>query len=175
MCTDCKGHSGFSAKSAGLLLIRLAVAAVFIYHGWSKFKFMDDTIIFFGTLGLAPFFAYLVASVELLGGVLVLLGAFTCVAGVALAIVMVCSIFLVKVKMGFVAAEPDMLLLAGSLAIALMGAGRYAVMKHCPCKWCKWCKQSDSGCCGNCADCKDCKNGVCAVPQTDSAIPNKTV
>ncbi len=174
MCIDCKGPVGFSPKSLGLLLLRLVVAGIFLYHGWNKFMFMDNTVIFFGTLGLAPFFAYFIALVEVVGGLFMLLGAFPCVTGIMLALDMVVAIFLVKLSSGFVGMETELLLFAGSLALALMGSGRYAIMKHCPCKWCRWCKQ-DGGCAccgGGCKDCKDCaacKDGVCALPKTEKS------
>lgn len=181
MCTDSKGSMKFSGKSAGLLLIRIAVAAVFIYHGWSKFAAMDNTIIFFSSIGLAPFFAYLVAGIELLGGVLMLLGAYTCVAGLALAVIMIFSIFLVKIKMGFVPAEPDILLFASTLAVALIGPGRYSLQKCCSCGWCK---KMHKSCCSDCKDCKDCKDcgdasmscvgGVC-VKKDESASSEKSM
>jgi putative oxidoreductase len=175
MCTDCKDHSckgfHFSGKSVGLLLIRLAVAAIFIYHGWSKFMFMDDTIIFFGTLGLAPFFAYLVAIVEFIGGILMLLGVFTCTAGISLAVVIAFAICLVKAKMGFVASEPDILLLVSSLALAFTGPGRYSLMKCCHCKWCSWMHKK----CEGCAQCDTCAGGMCMVSKNESKSAEKAM
>ena len=137
--------------------------------------FMDDTIAFFGTLGLAPFFAYLVAAVELIGGALLLIGAFTCIAGISLAAVMVVAVILVKAKMGFVASEPDILLFASALGIALAGGGRYSVMRHCGCPWCK--KMRGGACCNSSEGCKDCvcKDGVCALPKSEEKPAEKVM
>ncbi len=70
-----------SSMNAGLLLVRLALAAVFLYHGITKFQNLDGTVAFFGQLGFAPFFAYLVATVETVGGAAMLLGVWTRWAG----------------------------------------------------------------------------------------------
>ncbi len=149
----------FSPKSFGLLLIRLAVGAVFVYHGWGKLTHIDQTTMFFTTLNLNVFFVYLVGAVELLGGIAMILGVFTCIAGWLLAIVMLFAIILVKSKMGFMAAEIDMVLLAASLGIAFAGSGRYSLMKHCNCKWCSW--MHGCGCKASCDNCTTCTSGAC--------------
>ena len=123
----------------GLLLVRLAVGAIFITHGIGKFRDIEGTIGFFAGLGLSAFFAYLVATVELVGGIMVLLGICARFAGVILAIVMLFAIILVKSGAGFGAAEFEVLLLASSLTIAFMGPGKYSLMRHvcgCGCKTC---------------------------------------
>lgn len=112
----------------GLLLLRIAVGVTFIAHGWAKFMNIEGTVGFFAGLGLAALFAYLVAAVELLGGLAVLLGLFTDVAGFLLAIVMVFAMILVKFSMGFLGGyEFDAVLLLAALGIAFAGAGKYAV------------------------------------------------
>jgi len=119
--------------SLGLFLIRLALGIVFIAHGWSKFGNMDQTIGFFGSLGLPSVVAYLVAIVELLGGIAMIVGFYTTTFGFLLSIVMVGAIFLVKIgKMdaGLIGGyELELTLLAASLAVALVGAGKFSVSK----------------------------------------------
>ncbi len=124
-----------------MFLLRVVLGAVFIAHGWDKIQNMPGVIGFFGSLGLAPMFAYLVAYVELLGGVAVLLGVYSRLAGYLLAIVMVFAIFLVKMKVGFLGGyELDLMLLASSLAVAWNGAGPYSVSgKMCGCGSCGMC------------------------------------
>lgn len=160
----------------GLLLLRVGVAAIFISHGISKFQNMESTIGFFGMLGLSSVFAYIVAAVELVGGIAVLLGVFARYAGIALSIVMIFAIILVKSDMGFNAAEIDIMLLVSSLAIAFGGPGKYSLMRHvcgCGCKSCHsgGCDCSKDGVCNcgcgtcgtsKCDGCEDCKKGgVC--------------
>lgn len=114
----------------GLLLIRLALAAVFIVHGAQKFMNLEKTVSFFEMLGQPAFMAYVVAAVEVLAGLAMLLGIGVEIAGVLLALVMVGAIYLVKGKMGFLGGyELDLVLLLSALGVALVGAGRYALGK----------------------------------------------
>lgn len=115
---------------AGLLLIRLALAAVFIGAGWMKFGNLGATAAFFAGLGLPSFFAYLVPATELLAGIALALGVFTDLAGILLAIVMVGAIALVKFKGGFFGGyDFDLVLLLAALGIAFAGPGKYATGK----------------------------------------------
>jgi hypothetical protein len=108
-------------------------------------------------------------------GALLLVGAFTCIAGISLAAVMVVAVILVKAKMGFVASEPDILLFASALGIALAGSGRYSVMRHCGCPWCK--KMRGGACCNSSEGCKDCvcKDGVCALQKSEEKPAEKVM
>ena len=63
----CKKCSWCNADSA-LLVLRVGVGAIFIFAGWGKVSDLAGTVAFFGTIGLAPFWAYLVSFVELCGG-----------------------------------------------------------------------------------------------------------
>lgn len=116
----------------GLLLLRLAVGVIFIVHGWSKFADMTGTIQFFDQLNLGPLLAYLVAAVELLGGIALVIGIYTDLAALLLAIVMVVALVYVKMatlKLGFFGYEVDLILLAANLAIIFVGPGRHVAMK----------------------------------------------
>lgn len=115
-------------SDVALLLLRVGLGLVFIAHGWQKFQTMEDTIGFFSSIGLSAFWAYLVATVELVGGLAVLLGVFTGYAGILLAIVMVVAIFMLKFSKGFLGGyEFDLMLFLASLAIAFAGPGKYTV------------------------------------------------
>jgi putative oxidoreductase len=151
----------------GLFFIRLAVAIVFIVHGWQKFQAMDQTIMFFGTLGLAPFFAYLVATVELVGGIMVLLGVFGRIASAFLVIVMIFAIALVKAKMGFPAIEIDIMLLGSNLGLVMLGSGKWSLVQGHSCECCDKCDETctDGTCCSmckpaemKCDGCEGCKD-----------------
>jgi len=61
---------------AAALILRLFIAAVFIMAGWTKVTNMEMVVGFFTQMGFSSFQAYLVSWVELLGGILVLLGVF---------------------------------------------------------------------------------------------------
>lgn len=126
-----------SQADLGLLLLRLATGLVFVMHGYQKF-FMNTvagTAQFFAGIGvpLPGVAAPLIAGVELIGGLLLILGLFPRIVGTLLAVNMLVAILLVHVKGGFFnpnGVEFPLLLLAASAALALTGAGRYALGKR---------------------------------------------
>jgi putative oxidoreductase len=85
-------------KWLGPLLGRLAVAVIFIGTGWGKLHSLDKVTDFFTELHIpAPHFhAVLVASTELVGGLLLLVGLFTRLAAMPLAFTMVIAILTAK-------------------------------------------------------------------------------
>ncbi len=120
-----KSHNN---TDTALLLIRVGLALVFMAHGWAKVSGMEDTITFFASLQLPAIFAYIVAYVEVLGGVAMLLGVFTGWAGILLAITMLGAIGKVKIGMGFVGGyEFDLMLFLAAIAISLSGPGKYGI------------------------------------------------
>ena len=74
--------------------------------------------------------AYVVSGIELLGGILMVLGLWTSVAGGLLAVVMLGAYVLVKSKLPFMAAEIDIALFAASLGVAFAGPGKYSLGKR---------------------------------------------
>jgi uncharacterized membrane protein YphA (DoxX/SURF4 family) len=114
----------------GLLSVRLALGAVFVAHGVAKLQNMSGTVAFFASLGFPAPLAYLVAAVETLGGLAMLAGVATPVAGVLLAAVMVVAILKVKLARGFLGGyEFELTLLLAALGVALAGPGRYALQR----------------------------------------------
>lgn len=114
------------------LLLRIALGAVFIVHGYAKLTGMDGTIGFFGNIGipLPAFSAWLVALVEFLGGISVLLGIFTRISAGLIAIVMVVAMITVKFAQGFSGGwEFDFVLLMISLALVIKGDGEFSLGK----------------------------------------------
>lgn len=118
----------------GLLLLRLAVGVIFLAHGWAKFGDMASTVGFFSQLGLPPVFAYIVAAVEFLGGIALIVGVYTDLAALLLAIVMVVALVYVKMitlKVGLMGGyEFDLALLASLLAIIFIGPGKHVALKN---------------------------------------------
>lgn len=109
-----------------LLLIRVSLGLVFLAHGSSKFSDMDSAIAFFGGIDLSPFWAYLVATVEVVGALLMLVGTFTGWTGIVLAIDMLAAAFLAKASHGFLGGyEFELTLFLSALAISLAGPGSY--------------------------------------------------
>jgi putative oxidoreductase len=116
-----------------LLVLRVVLGIIMIYHGWPKLTDLGGTIEGFTGMGIpAPAVAAIFATVaEVVGGLLMVLGAFTDIAGLMFAIDMLGAITFVHAKNGFSVAkggvEWPLLLLAAALAIALAGPGKYAV------------------------------------------------
>ncbi len=133
---------------AGLFLMRLALGLPFVAHGWQKLAGMDMVVGFFGTLGVPAPLAWVVALVELLGGVAVILGVGVKYASWLLAATMFFAILLVKGKMGFVGGyEFDLTLFLLALGLSFSGAGACSVTA----------KMGKKDVCGPCAD------GVCKM------------
>jgi len=116
----------------GLTLLRVVVGAVFIAHGVQKLIFMGIPNVagFLGQLGVPqPNIAAIVLTVaESLGGVSLVLGAFTRYAAFVLAFDM--AILLVHSKNGFFLPdgfEYAMVLLGANLCLVLSGGGALEV------------------------------------------------
>lgn len=113
---------------AGLLAVRIGLAAVFITHGAMKLATVATTMAMFEKMGMPGWLGVLVGIIELLGGAAMLLGAYVKYAGYALAAVMIGAILAVKWKMGFVGGwEFEFALATMAIGIAWLGAGEYAV------------------------------------------------
>jgi putative oxidoreductase len=116
-----------------LLILRVVLGIIMIYHGWAKVTDLGGTIEGMTGMGVpAPTVAAIFATVaEFVGGLLMLVGAFTDIAGLMFAIDMLGAITFVHAKNGFSVAnggiEWPLVLAAAALAIALAGPGRYAV------------------------------------------------
>ena len=127
-----------SNASAAVLLIRFLVGAVFVSEGIQKFLFPADlgvgrcTQIGLPSPGvLAPF----VGVVEIVGGLLLLLGLLTRLAAITLIIDMLVAIVTTKIpmllhhgvwKMAH-EARPDWSMLLGALFLLLVGAGAWSL------------------------------------------------
>jgi putative oxidoreductase len=115
------------------LILRLALAAAFLYHGIPKLLNFGGTAQGFAQMGLpAPTLTALFAVVaEVGGGLLMLLGVATDLAGLLLVLDMLGAIATVHWSKGFDFTkggwEHPFTLLCMALAVALAGPGAYAV------------------------------------------------
>jgi putative oxidoreductase len=116
-----------------LLLLRVTVGVVFVAHGGQKIFAMglENVVAGFGQAGipLAGIVAPLVAFGELLGGLALVAGFLTRIAGPGLALIMVGAILAVHLPAGFFLPhgyEFALTLLAAAVALALTGPGRYS-------------------------------------------------
>lgn len=121
--------------SFGLLVLRVVVGIVFIAHGSQKiFEYtLPGTIGSFAGMGvpLPEIAGPLVAFVELLGGILLVLGLLTRPVGILLAIDMLVALVLVHLSAGIWVADGGWefvaVLGAAALAVAFTGAGRFSL------------------------------------------------
>ena len=118
----------------GLLVLRVVLGTVFAAHGAQK-------LFVFGFAGVTGAFTQMgaplpgitgpmVALVEFFGGIALAVGLLSRLAGVGLAATMLGAILLVHLPAGFFAPngiEFVLTLMAGALAIAVTGAGRYSL------------------------------------------------
>jgi putative oxidoreductase len=118
----------------GLFLLRLALGTVFVMHGWQKLAVMGHAGVtgFLTQLGV-PFpavSAALLIAVELGGGLALVAGAFTRIAGLLIAAAMLVATVTVHLPNGFFLPngyEFTLTLLVANLAVVMTGAGAYSV------------------------------------------------
>ena len=129
------------AQLAGFvpLILRVMAGIIMAVHGWQKLTEVGPAN--FGSQALANlgvplpgFMGYVVTFVELIGGILLIVGLLSRLAALLLAIEMVFTTLLVKTNVGFIAppgsgagAEFDLILLAAFLTILLVGPGRLSL------------------------------------------------
>lgn len=121
-------------KDLALLFLRVAIAAIFLYHGSQKFGFWSaapegmpaNMVLLFKAL----------AVIEPLAGLAVLLGIFSRGAALVLGVIMIGAIFMkIRVmQVGFAGQngagwEFDLVILAGCLMLVVDGPGKYALQK----------------------------------------------
>jgi len=118
----------------GTTILRFVIGAIFIAHGALKvFSFgVAGTAAFFAQVGIpfAALAAPLVIALEFFGGFALVLGLFTRWIAIPLAVTMVVAIATVHLSAGFFLPngyEFALLVLAGTLALALQGSGVLAL------------------------------------------------
>ncbi|MFK4482352.1 putative oxidoreductase [Curtobacterium sp. AB7] len=123
-----------TSTSIGLTALRIVLGVVFIAHGAQKFaQGIPNVAQGFSGMGvpLADVAAPLVAGLELVGGVLLVLGVATRVVGVLLAVDMVVAGLLAHASSGFYSQDGGfeyvLVLAVASLVVALTGPGRFSL------------------------------------------------
>jgi len=118
----------------GSFIIRVVLGIIFFMHGLDKFKGgVENTAGWFESIGLPVFLAYGVAVVELVGGIMLVLGLFSRIVSILFAIVMIGAIVKVKLAIGFfgngqmAGYEMDLAFLAMAIMIAITGSKAFAL------------------------------------------------
>jgi putative oxidoreductase len=123
------------AEDQGKLLLRAVLAILLLFHGFSKLTggigFITGML---EKAGLPGAFGYLVYIGEVVAPLLILAGLFTRAAALVVAVNMIVALLLVHTKQFFTlneqggwALELQGMYLAGAVAVALLGAGRYSI------------------------------------------------
>lgn len=116
----------------GHLVLRLAVASIFFYHGYQKFGLWGATPegMAAGQVMLMKF----LSIAEPLGALALLLGVFTRLASLGLALIMIGAIYMKAMTWGVGFATPqgpgwefDLIILAACIALIFDGAGKYSL------------------------------------------------
>ena len=115
----------------GLVVLRIAVAAIFIHHGAQKLFVYGFTGVTgaFTQMGV-PFPGFtgpFIGLLEFFGGIALVAGFLTRLITLGFVLDMLGAILLVQLKRGFSGYELEFLLLGSSLALFLTGAGVFSV------------------------------------------------
>lgn len=125
------------AAGAAPVVLRVVLGVVEAAHGWQKLTVMGPANFdgdMLAGLGIpAPVaFGYVVTFAELIGGLLLVVGLLTRIATLPLIVILAVATVTVKLDIGLIAgtgapmpgAELDLALLAGLVAVLLLGPGR---------------------------------------------------
>ena len=116
------------------VVLRAILGITFFIHGLAKFQGgIGNTVGFFESLGILGSLAYVVAVIELVGGILLILGIGTRIVSVLFAVIMLGAIFTVKLSLGFLGDgqmagyELELALLAMSIFLVIANSSRFSL------------------------------------------------
>lgn len=115
-------------RPLALLLLRLGLGLIFVYHGYPKlFTHTHEALQQFPRMGFPSYFVYVAGVVEFFGGWLLILGLFTRISALLLAGEMAIAIVRVHLPQGGVMAVGNyqfpLALAVGAFALVAVGAG----------------------------------------------------
>ncbi|OKL36503.1 DoxX family protein [Domibacillus mangrovi] len=118
----------------GALILRVVLGIIFFVHGLVKFQGgIGNTVGWFDSIGIPGGLAYVVAIIELVGGIALIVGFGTKIVSALLALLMIGATLKVKLAAGFLGNgqmagyELDLALLAIALYIAINGSKKYSI------------------------------------------------
>lgn len=130
---EIKMNSEWDLRSWGITLLRVVVGVIFVMHGWQKLSMGFQNVAgFLSSLGIPQptLAAVLLTTVELLGGIALILGLLTRYVTALLVIDMLVALIKVHIKNGFFmpkGVEFPLLLLAANITLMLAGTGALGV------------------------------------------------
>lgn len=115
-------------KPLGLLLLRVALGIIFVFHGYPKlFTHTHDAMQAFEHMGFPGYFVYIAGVIEFFGGIMLIIGLFTRIAGLLVAGEMAVALWRVHFPQGPITQvknyEFPMVLAAAAFTLATVGAG----------------------------------------------------
>jgi putative oxidoreductase len=129
----------------GLLSLRLALGLIFVLHGWMNVvrgqeSFLREMLAMAGW-SAPDLLVWMITVLELLGGLALMLGMFTSLAALILAVEMVVAVVLFHIRQGFfIVAIPNvplaygfeyhLALVGGLVCLALAGPGEFALQNR---------------------------------------------
>lgn len=114
---------------AGIAILRVVLGLIMVAHGWPKLKNIKGTAEWMRqTFKPGIFWAVVVSITEFIGGLFLIVGLFTQVVAVIVAIQFLVIIIAMNFKKGLVGGyELDLLILAAALALMVLGGGHYSL------------------------------------------------
>ncbi len=111
-------------------ILRITVGAVFLAQGFGRLQDVSGALSAFEAMGLPAAIGYLVIILEVVGGLLLVLGFFTKYIAWLFAILMAGNIALVTGRMGFSGGyDFNLLLLIASIAVVFLPEGRWTLSR----------------------------------------------
>jgi putative oxidoreductase len=118
-------------RPLALLLLRLALGVIFIYHGYPKLIDSQQWMQNFAHMGFPSYFAYIAGIFEVFGGAMLIAGLFTRIAGLLLAMEMAIAVLKVHGLLSSPANvhnyEFPLALCAACFVLATVGAGMISI------------------------------------------------
>ena len=118
-------------KSLALLLLRIAIGVIFIYHGYPKLTHASQWVGNFDHMGFPGYFAYIAGVLEVFGGAVVIAGVFTRIAALLLAIEMGVAVLKVHGLIANPASvhsyEFPLMLCVSAFVLATVGPGVFSI------------------------------------------------
>jgi len=113
----------------GTLLLRIMLGLVFLASGVAKFQGgIENTVGWFDSIGIPGFLGYIVATIELVGGIAIILGLGTRIVSLLFGMIMIGAIFTVKLPDGFLNGYAlDLVLLVMAIYMVLNGSKLYSL------------------------------------------------